>query len=112
MFNPDLTILKMSKIRKNLSFLQKLFLSLTMLALSLGSVFAQNRTVTGVVKDAQGETIIAASVVVKGTTIGTVTDIDGAFRLEVPASTKTLVVSYVGMQTQEVAITANQLSVV
>ena len=112
MFNPDLRILKMSKIRKNLSFLQKLFLSLTMLALSLGSVFAQNRTVTGVVKDAQGETIIAASVVVKGTTIGTVTDIDGAFRLEVPASAKTLVVSYVGMQTQEVAITANQLSVV
>ncbi len=112
MFNPDLRILKMSKIRKNLSFLQKLFLSLTMLALSLGSVFAQNRTVTGVVKDAQGETIIAASVVVKGTTIGTVTDIDGAFRLEVPASAKILVISYVGMQTQEVAITGASLNVV
>lgn len=112
MFNPDLRILKMSEIRKNLSFLQKLFLSLTILTLSMGSVFAQNRTVTGVVKDAQGETIIAASVVVKGTTIGTVTDIDGVFRLEVPASAKTLVVSYVGMQTQEVAITGTSLNVV
>lgn len=112
MFNPDLTILKMSKIRKNLSFLQKLFLSLTVLTLFSGSVFAQNRTITGVVKDAQGETIIAASVVVKGTTIGTVTDIDGVFRLEAPASAKTLVVSYVGMQTQEVAITGTSLNVV
>ncbi|MBN2765271.1 MAG: TonB-dependent receptor [Paludibacteraceae bacterium] len=102
----------MSKIRKNLSFLQKLFLSLTVLTLFSGSVFAQNRTITGVVKDAQGETIIAASVVVKGTTIGTVTDIDGVFRLEVPASAKTLVVSYVGMQTQEVAITGTSLNVV
>jgi TonB-linked SusC/RagA family outer membrane protein len=112
MFNPDLRILKMSKVRKNLSFLQKLFLSLTVLTLFSGSVFAQNRTITGVVKDAQGETIIAASVVVKGTTIGTVTDIDGVFRVEVPASAKILVVSYVGMQTQEVAITGASLNVV
>ncbi|MDX9920822.1 MAG: TonB-dependent receptor [Paludibacter sp.] len=102
----------MSKVRKNLSFLQKLFLSLTVLTLFSGSVFAQNRTITGVVKDAQGETIIAASVVVKGTTIGTVTDIDGVFRVEVPASAKILVVSYVGMQTQEVAITGASLNVV
>lgn len=112
MFNPDLMIFKVSKFKRSNTFLQKLFLSLMILTIFAGSVLAQNRTITGVVKDTQGETIIAASVVVKGTTIGTVTDIDGVFRLEAPVSAKTLVVSYVGMQTQEVAITGASVNVV
>ena len=60
---------------------------------------------TGTVISAEdNEPIIGASIVVKGTTIGTVTDFDGAFSLDVPSSAKTLVVSYVGMKSQEIEV--------
>jgi TonB-linked SusC/RagA family outer membrane protein len=65
---------------------------------------AQTITVSGNVVDATGEPIIGASVVEKGnTTVGTVTDFDGNFKLSVPAKA-TLVVSYIGMKSQEVAV--------
>ena len=68
------------------------------------SVSAQNVTVKGTVTDKTGETVIGASVVQKGNTgTGTITDIDGNFTLSVPAHS-TLVFSYVGMKTQEVAL--------
>ena len=68
------------------------------------SVSAQNVTVKGTVKDKTGETVIGASVVEKGNTSnGTITDIDGNFTLSVP-SHATIVFSYVGMATQEVAV--------
>lgn len=63
----------------------------------------QARTVTGTVTDESGLGIPGAAVIVKGTTTGTVTDIDGKFTLEVPANA-TLVISYVGMQNQEIAV--------
>ena len=64
--------------------------------------------VRGTVTDENGEPVIGASVVVKGTTVGTVTDMDGKFALpEVPSSAKTLMISYIGMVTQEVAIAPN-----
>ncbi|MDR0893083.1 MAG: TonB-dependent receptor [Mediterranea sp.] len=65
-------------------------------------IYAQNITVRGTVKDAQ-DVIIGASVLQKGTTNGTITDIDGKFTLTVPANS-TLVVSFVGYRTQEVAV--------
>lgn len=65
---------------------------------------AQTTKVTGTVISAEdNEPIIGASIVVKGTTIGTVTDFNGAFSLDVPSSAKTLVVSFVGMKSQESA---------
>ena len=68
------------------------------------SVSAQNVTVKGTVKDRTGETVIGASVVEKGNTgNGTITDIDGNYTLSVPAHA-TIVFSYVGMATQEVAV--------
>lgn len=68
------------------------------------SVSAQNVTVKGTVKDNTGETVIGASVVEKGnTTNGAITDLDGNFTLTVP-SDATLVFSYIGMKTQEVAV--------
>ena len=71
--------------------------------MSLG-VSAQNVTVKGTVKDKTGETVIGASVVLKGnSSVGTITDIDGNFSLSVPAGS-TLVISYVGMKTQEVKL--------
>ena len=57
----------------------------------------------GLVKEANGEPIIGASVFVKGTKIGTVTNTDGEFSLDVPANA-TLLVSYIGFTTQEVAL--------
>jgi len=60
--------------------------------------------VTGTVVAEDGEEVIGASIVVKGTPTGTVTNFDGTFQLDVPQSATTLVVSYIGMRSQEVAI--------
>ena len=83
---------------------------MTLCLLAMG-VFAQNKQISGVVVDEKGEPVIGASVQVKGTTNGTITDFDGNFALSVSNDAKTLVVSYVGMATQEVAITGSNLNV-
>lgn len=62
---------------------------------------AQQVNVNGIVKDAAGETVIGASIMVKGTKTGTVTDFDGKFHVECTPGA-TLVISYIGYQTQEV----------
>lgn len=84
----------------------RLLMLLVCFSLSMGLVWAQTSTVTGiVVSDEDGEPVVGASVLVKGTTLGTVTDIDGKFSIgNVPHSAKALQVSFVGMQTQEIAI--------
>jgi TonB-linked SusC/RagA family outer membrane protein len=70
-------------------------------------VFAQSRTITGRVSDADdGSTLPGVSVVVKGTSIGTVTDIEGKFSLNIPQDAQTLVLSFVGMEPLEAAITS------
>ncbi len=75
------------------------------LFLSIGLATAQTTKVTGTVTSAEdGEPVIGASIVAKGTMVGTVTDLDGKFSLDVPANVKVLQVSYIGMQTQEVAV--------
>src|SRR5690606_33792278 len=58
----------------------------------------------GTVSAQDGERLPGASVVVKGTTIGTTTDIDGAFNLNLPADAQTLVVSYIGYEPAEVPV--------
>jgi len=69
-------------------------------------IFAQTRDVTGMVTSVEdGATIPGASIIVKGTTVGTVTDMDGKFTLKVPQGAKTLVVSFVGFASTEVALT-------
>ena len=67
------------------------------------SIVQQNSIVNGKITDANGEPIIGASIVIKGTTNGTITDFDGNFMLEVPTKA-TLVVSYVGYKTLEVPV--------
>ena len=64
------------------------------------SAFAQQITVNGVVQDTQGEPIIGANILVKGTSNGTITDLDGNFQLTTDADA-TLVISFIGYQTQE-----------
>ena len=83
--------------------MRAMLLFLLVAMISLG-VSAQNVAVKGTVKDKTGETVIGASVVLKGnSSVGTITDIDGNFSLSVPASS-TLIISYVGMKTQEVQL--------
>lgn len=71
-----------------------------------GELMAQTRTLTGKVTDASGNPIPNASILVKGTNVGTVTNIDGMYSLNVPAGAKTLVISSVNMQAEEVRIGA------
>jgi TonB-linked SusC/RagA family outer membrane protein len=87
--------------------MKKIFLLFVVGIFSLFAMHAQGGggiTVKGNVKDTNGEEIIGASVLVKGATTGTATDIDGNFQLNVPSANSTLVVSYLGYKTQEVAI--------
>lgn len=85
--------------------MKRLTYLLLCLMLGIGVASAQTTKVTGSVISAEdSEPIIGASIVVKGTTIGTVTDFNGAFSLDVPSSAKTLVFSFLGMKSQELAI--------
>ena len=88
---------------------RKLMLLLACLFVGIGLVTAQTQKVTGVViSEEDGQPVIGASVLVKGTQIGAITGVDGDFTLpNVPSSAKTLVISYIGMQTQEVDIKPN-----
>jgi TonB-linked SusC/RagA family outer membrane protein len=88
------------------------FRTMMLSALLFVGMAVQARVISGVVKDATGETIISASVVVKGTSIGTVTDFDGNYSIDVPDDAKELVFSYIGMQTQELPITGDVINVV
>lgn len=62
------------------------------------------RAVKGVISDNSGEPLIGANVVAKGTDVGTVTDVDGSYSLNVPAGVNILIVTYTGFTTKEVAI--------
>lgn len=85
--------------------------ALTLLSLFLtgGAAFAQQK-VSGTVKDAKGEPIIGASVAVKGTTNGTMTDVDGNWTLSAPAKS-TLVASCIGYSAQEITLGTGQKTV-
>jgi TonB-linked SusC/RagA family outer membrane protein len=80
-------------------------LILSLLLFSAVSLMAQ-RAITGKVMDEKSEPLIGASILVKGTSTGTVTDVDGSFELQAPAGAATLVVSYTGYATKEVALSA------
>lgn len=79
---------------------------MTCLFIGIGLVNAQVSKVTGTVTSHEdGLPVVGASVLVKGTTVGTVTDIDGNFTItNVPSSAGTLVISFIGMKSQEVDI--------
>ena len=84
---------------------KKLMLFFSLLFISIGMITAQSQ-VRGVVVDEAGEPVVGATVQIKGTSQGTVTDFDGNFTLTAPADAR-LIVSYVGMVTQEVAAKPN-----
>lgn len=69
----------------------------------------QGKTIKGQILDETGESMIGVSVLVKGTTIGTVTDFDGNYTLEVPSGKNILEISYIGYKTKEITIGNNSL---
>lgn len=93
--------------RQKVNFMQangrKFILCCLMLFFSLGA-FAQQINVTGNVKDALGDYVIGASVLVKGTTVGTITDIDGNFMINGVDKGAVLEISYIGYVTQSVTV--------
>ncbi len=91
----------MKQSMKSKGFERRLLLIMWGLFLSL-SAFAQQISIKGHVVDATGEPVIGASVVEKGTTNGTITDVDGNFSLSVPTNS-TLTISFVGYKMQTVS---------
>ncbi|MEQ9204190.1 MAG: TonB-dependent receptor [Cyclobacteriaceae bacterium] len=84
-----------------------------LLSFTFSFVFAfgawAQRTVSGKVTDDNGETVPGINVVLKGTTTGTTTDLDGNYRLSVPEDGGTLVFSFIGLATQEVEVGARSI---
>lgn len=87
----------------------KLLLLLTCLLVGVGLLNAQTKSISGRVLSAENdEPIAGAAILVKGTSIGVASDAEGRFTLNVPVSATTLVVSFMGMETLEVGIKADQ----
>ena len=83
------------------------FIAFLLLAVGMAfstGLYAQQKTITGKITDAGNNPLPGVSVVVKGTTVGTVSDVDGNYNLPIPADAKLLLYSYIGMTTQEVAV--------
>ena len=90
--------------------MKKVLLGFALSFLTLASVLAQTKTITGRVTSAEEpEGVPGASVVVKGTTQGTITDLDGGYSITVPENASSLVFSFVGYLTKEMPIGSNSV---
>jgi hypothetical protein len=98
--------LDFSFFNQNYMLMKKIILFVSFLS-TFTIATAQNRTITGQVVDDKGSGIANASVVVKGTSVGTVTNVNGSFSLSVPSNARALIVSYIGMGEKEIALTNN-----
>ena len=90
--------------KSNLDFLLRFGLMSILLGLFAVQSFAQNVTITGVVKDQSGEPLIGVNVMEKGTTNGSITDVDGKYSVSVKGSKTILMFSYIGYLSQEMAV--------
>jgi TonB-linked SusC/RagA family outer membrane protein len=88
--------------------MKKLSLVLVLALVGISSMLAQ-RTVTGTVSDEKGVPLIGVSIFARGTSVGTVTDIDGTYSINVPEGANTLVFSYTGFATEEIALGATNV---
>lgn len=88
-------------------------LILFLLIFGVFSILSAQRTISGTIKDQSGEPLIGASLLIKGTSTGTISDFDGGYSLTVPEGATTLVVSYTGFSTEEVEIgTQSEIDIV
>ncbi len=92
-----------SSLMRCASNLQRLFFLALFSVIAIGA-YAQGKTVSGTVLDKSGESVIGASVVVKGTTNGTITDFDGKFTLSNVPKNASLEISFVGYKTQVIPV--------
>jgi len=91
--------------------MKKITLLLAIFAIGVQAVLAQTREITGTVTSAEdGSTIPGVSVSVKGTTLGTITNMDGQYTISAPENAQVLTFSFVGMQSLEVKITGNVIN--
>ncbi len=86
--------------------MRKLVMLLSLFQLIAFFAIAQNRTISGRVTDESGKPVAGASVLVKGTTIGTATNSEGIYSIEIPASAKAIIISSINMTEKEIAINA------
>lgn len=93
------------------NIINKLFLTLTLMLLSMGASAQEKITVTGTVVDGTGETIIGASVMEVGTTNGTVTDFDGNFKLQVKNENAQIRISYIGFTSKTVKVSRTPMNI-
>ena len=81
-----------------------LFVCLCFLSYNVWGQNTQNYSLKGQVQDTSGETVVGANIKIKGADIGTITDLDGNFSLLVPAKGATLIISFIGYQSQEIRL--------
>ncbi|MCL1942106.1 MAG: TonB-dependent receptor [Candidatus Azobacteroides sp.] len=86
-------------------------LMFTLLFFCYANLFAQQKTVSGVITEFNGEPIIGASILVKGTSVGTISGMNGDFSISLPSGKNTLVVSYVGMRTKEIVVSGSTMNI-
>jgi TonB-linked SusC/RagA family outer membrane protein len=84
------------------------FICVILLCVNAATVLAQQRQVTGVVADAEGITLPGVTIAVKGTVNRTVSDVKGNYTITIPGTAATLVFSFIGMQSREIAVGAQQ----
>lgn len=90
---------------------RKLFAFFAVLTLFAVSISAQNTKVSGTIKDSDGQPAVGAAILIKGTTVGTVTDFDGNFSLDCKAG-ETLVISYLGFKDKELVTDGKPVNVI
>ncbi len=91
--------------------MKRIVLLLAFFAIGMNILWAQTRDITGSVTSADdGGSMPGVSISVKGTSMGTITDMNGKYSIKIPTDTKTLVFSFVGMSTQEITI-GNQTTI-
>lgn len=88
--------------------MKQLLTTLFLMMVVVGATLAQ-RTVVGTVTSKEGETLIGASVIVKGASAGARTDINGKYSVQVPSGYNTLTIAYTGYETQEIALGASNV---
>ena len=94
--------------------MRKILLICLLAIVAVGGAYAQTRTLSGLIKDERGEPMPGASVILKGTTRGTITDIDGKFSLSVDGKNPVITISGVGYKTTDIEVgnasTLNELA--
>src|SRR6478609_6089012 len=87
--------------------MRKLITMLLCMVFAVGQLAAQTRTIKGKVTDEKGAAVAGSSILVKGTTVGATSDLDGTFSINAPSSATALVIKAIGFAEQEIAITRN-----